>query len=219
VSGYLQRLAAGARKPESAIHPIVGALFSAPQAAASLETPLDEERVSPRERSEPLHEAVSMPPHEQAELRPHITAPARANQSTAGVIADAQPPAGSARSITIGEGPVSANRYDQGEVRAESAKGEREAEKINALSDYVPLIPTSLTPSPPVVVAVPSTGPTADSTRSSAAPSRPADEVEIHIGRIEVTAVHPSPIRAAPAKSPRRAVTLDDYLKRRDGRP
>jgi hypothetical protein len=135
------------------------------------------------------------------------------------VIADAQPSAGSARSITIGEGPVSTNRYDQGEFRAESAKRERETEKINAIRDYVPLLPTNLTPSPPVVVAVPSTGPTADSTRSFAAPSRLSDEVEIHIGRIEVTAVHPSPIRAAPAKSPRRAPTLDDYLKRRDGRP
>ena len=151
----------GRAEARSAIHPIVGALFSAPQAAASLETPLEEERVSARERPEPLHEAVSTPPREQAELHPYIAAPARDDQSTAGVIADAPPSAGSARSISVGEGPVSSNRYDQGELRAESAKGEREAEKINAISDYVPLIPTNLTPSPPVVVAVPSTGPTA----------------------------------------------------------
>ena len=43
-------------------------------------------------------------------------------------------------------------------------------------------------------------------------------EVQIHIGRIEVTAVPPAPPRA-PAAAPRRnAMSLDDYLKRRNGR-
>jgi hypothetical protein len=45
---------------------------------------------------------------------------------------------------------------------------------------------------------------------------RGGEDIQIHIGRIEVIAVPPAP-RAA-AATPRHAMSLDDYLKRRDGR-
>ncbi|HEX9200064.1 MAG TPA: hypothetical protein VF865_10935 [Acidobacteriaceae bacterium] len=45
---------------------------------------------------------------------------------------------------------------------------------------------------------------------------REPDEIQIHIGRIEVTAV-PQATRPAPPPV-RKALSLDDYLKRRDGR-
>jgi hypothetical protein len=45
---------------------------------------------------------------------------------------------------------------------------------------------------------------------------RGSDDIQIHIGRIEVVAVPPAAARsAAPA---RKSQTLDEYLKRRDGR-
>jgi hypothetical protein len=47
--------------------------------------------------------------------------------------------------------------------------------------------------------------------------SREADEIQIHIGRIEVTAVPPVPARPAPAPN-RKSPSLDEYLKRRPGR-
>jgi hypothetical protein len=43
------------------------------------------------------------------------------------------------------------------------------------------------------------------------------DEIQIHIGRIEVTAVHPAPPPAA-AEPQRKVPSLDDYLRRRDRR-
>jgi hypothetical protein len=45
----------------------------------------------------------------------------------------------------------------------------------------------------------------------------PQDEIEIHIGRIEVTAVPQSVIRPA-VKSPGDEISLDKYLKRRERR-
>jgi hypothetical protein len=47
--------------------------------------------------------------------------------------------------------------------------------------------------------------------------SRETDEIQIHIGRIEVTAVPPVPARPAPAPN-RKSLSLDEYLKRRPGR-
>jgi len=46
---------------------------------------------------------------------------------------------------------------------------------------------------------------------------REPDEIQIHIGRIEVTAVHPAPTPAV-AKPQRNVPSLDEYLKRRDRR-
>jgi hypothetical protein len=43
-----------------------------------------------------------------------------------------------------------------------------------------------------------------------------ADEIQIHIGRIEVTAVTPAPVRP-PAQPVRRALKLDEYLRRGRG--
>jgi hypothetical protein len=43
-------------------------------------------------------------------------------------------------------------------------------------------------------------------------------EVQIHIGRIEVTAVPPAPANAPVARPRRSATSLDEYLRRRNGR-
>lgn len=47
---------------------------------------------------------------------------------------------------------------------------------------------------------------------------REPDEIEIHIGRIEVTAVPPPAQVRLAARPERKAVNLDEYLKRRHGR-
>ena len=44
------------------------------------------------------------------------------------------------------------------------------------------------------------------------------NEVQIHIGRIEVTAIQPAPARPAAGPPRRSGMSLDDYLKQRNGR-
>jgi hypothetical protein len=51
----------------------------------------------------------------------------------------------------------------------------------------------------------------------AAPPSREPDEIRIHIGRIEVTAMLPPPVRSDP-KPVNPSLNLNDYLKRRSGR-
>lgn len=53
--------------------------------------------------------------------------------------------------------------------------------------------------------------------RHGAQASQQPDDIQIHIGRIEVVAVPPQPAPRAP-KTPDRSLSLDAYLSRRDGR-
>jgi len=52
----------------------------------------------------------------------------------------------------------------------------------------------------------------------SGQPQREPDEIQIHIGRIEVVAVPPAPVPPAALKPQRGVPSLDEYLRRRDGR-
>jgi len=55
--------------------------------------------------------------------------------------------------------------------------------------------------------------------RRAARPERETGDIQIHIGRIEVTAVPPAPAPARPeARLARKSLNLDEYLKRRNGR-
>jgi hypothetical protein len=63
----------------------------------------------------------------------------------------------------------------------------------------------------------PDTGEAHGDARRSRRPERGADDIQIHIGRIEVTAAAPAPARAA-ATPPRQSPSLDEFLKRRPGR-
>jgi hypothetical protein len=56
-----------------------------------------------------------------------------------------------------------------------------------------------------------------DLSSSSGLPGREPDEIQIHIGRIEVTAVAQAMPRPAPPPV-RKSISLDDYLKRSNGR-
>lgn len=56
-----------------------------------------------------------------------------------------------------------------------------------------------------------------DWSRSLRQPEREPSEIQIHIGRIEVTAVPPAPARPQ-VKPASKSLNLDEYLKRRNGR-
>jgi len=76
----------------------------------------------------------------------------------------------------------------------------------------IPLSPQPLMPRQAAPIAI--------HTVPLVAPSTPVhDEVHINIGRIEVTAVPqaPAPPRPTP-RPPRRNMSLDEYLRRSDGR-
>lgn len=70
---------------------------------------------------------------------------------------------------------------------------------------------------PPNVRGLKKQQPNIEKFQRSAPTIQQPDEIQIHIGRIEVTAVHPAPAPAA-ANPKRNVPSLDEYLKRRDRR-
>lgn len=74
----------------------------------------------------------------------------------------------------------------------------------------LPLLPAS----PPGAAPAPATSASAS---ASALPAREPDEVHIHIGRIEVTAIQESRPAGKPSRKGAAPLSLDDYLARRKG--
>lgn len=76
------------------------------------------------------------------------------------------------------------------------------------------VLPLPLLPANPPRAA---SAPAADSASASALPAREPDEVHIHIGRIEVTAIQESRPASKPSRKGAAPLSLDDYLARRKG--
>jgi hypothetical protein len=103
----------------------------------------------------------------------------------------------------------------------DDAKPESEAEtkrETAADSAFTPLMPireqqTSPLAKPPAAAAQQH----AMHNESQRSTEREPDEIQIHIGRIEVLAVPQTQTTVIP-KKPRKTPSLDDYLRRRDGR-
>jgi hypothetical protein len=182
-----------------------------------LESLSEEERVSSRDGREFHRQAVS--PGTSVRLpgtRPRAPVNAIENErypSSTGPMS-----AISGRAVTESSRFASSNAPDESDRWVESdSAGETEA--IAEQGPYTPLIAAAFDPSPPVTNVMPAGKSGPDSPRPYAQRSPATDDIEIHIGRIEVTAIQPTPVRIAPDKPQRRATSLDEYLKRRDGGP
>jgi len=199
--------------PGSAIHPVVGSIFSAPAAEVASESFGNAGSVFADDVRKGLEAAASSPALRE---RPRAAEASREGEEPARLIAVTE--SANARGFLIASRDLP-NAHENDDWRAQSAGRARDAEAAVANLTYSPLIAAALAPSPPTHSLELQRKPDRDASLRYPSPSRTSDEIEIHIGRIEVAAMHPAPVQAAPAKSDRRAPSLDDYLKRRDGRP
>lgn len=245
MKGYLQRLVLGVKQPVGSIHPLVGSVFSPPQHAAEREPLGTTEGLFPtRSHStyeQTTHEISSAPqqklsvtsaPEEAQKFANPVPAytplmpevPALKTASLATQITDgkpeplsAVPEEGKNVSLTLA-GQTGAERG-----REANASAEGQAQELMLTHLYAPMM--NANPSASREFAALRTNPftraargrEGNAPRSSAPVAREADEIQIHIGRIEVTAVQQ---RSAPpaAKPTRKGMSLDEYLRRADGR-
>jgi hypothetical protein len=235
VNGFLQRLAGAVIAPQSSIHPLVGSRFLRPSHWVIEVEQGEETLVGAPRASAPAAAASAITRDEliapSRDMRKENTEPLADGDATADLVRAGERK-GNAAQRTLKEGRLLEARSDP--RPSGSIAGARlaphddqtlvEAEAtLAAPSRYRALLSTrsadsaaSISRPPPVSRNRPYAP--SNMIAGRAGPPAENDQVEIHIGRIEVVAPPASP-RAAPLKPPRRAASsLDDYLARRDRR-
>jgi hypothetical protein len=228
MSGYLQRLATSASNPERRLQPLVSALYGprhepvgkeetavlAPRpAAATLDTKATTDAANPRPRAlavdqpaEPaslLVEATTVRPPEKTPSMRAKPAPQQERIAEAEALKPQQGPSivrpGATQKLLVSEDFVARfekpDELPQQRAVANTRSGENPA--------GAPLNPPRA-PLPAV-------------RSGQLAAQNGGDEIQIHIGRIEVIAAQQIAPRPAPGPT-RRGPTLEDYLKRHDRR-
>jgi hypothetical protein len=112
----------------------------------------------------------------------------------------------------VARGPAARHEPGESDVRREPRPAAAQAHEPSRLS---PLKPGAL-PSGPIAAAANGTG--RRGARRADPAQREPDEIQIHIGRIEVIAAAPAPARPAQPQPRRGSFSLDEYLRRRDGK-
>jgi hypothetical protein len=212
VSGYLQRLVRAASRPDASVHPVAGSIFAAGREKAP-------DRFV-REESGPTANPVTP----IASDIPQSKTTLDSSRSPA-TDADYRPIA----PVNVTRAEEQSTPRDVGWVREEpsaipedsptplpDADPESAQPQAGGMQKrmFVPLLAAEFVAEP--VVAIPSVradGPDFHAARGPAAIPHQSEDIQIHIGRIEVTAVQP-PVNRVP-KSPDRGPSLDAYLKRR----
>jgi hypothetical protein len=243
MTGYLYRKALSVLHPGTSIHPVVRPIFSMPGPRDAPDISLlMEENEQAAEPAPPHGELAPDPPAPRtsglragptpsqrlAETRaePHEPDPRPAPPPRSD-----SPRAKAARDAPGNLFPMPQERSEATPSAAPSAARRGTAIGPSNSSEAEPVVPAPLfapLQSPqralasvrvaadqPAPQAVPQT--TSGLPRKRPAASRDPEEVQIHIGRIEVTAMPPEPARTA-LRPQRTALPLGEYLRRRDGR-
>jgi hypothetical protein len=228
MKGYLCRMAAAVIRPQAALHPFVESIYPGSRPETPVQPPAKENmgftNQPPRaESQEPSHE----PPSEkfQALVPPRAHVPEH-NESDWAAVLPLEPALRPSPFASPVEPPQIRAQPDDIATRPQPSQAEplvalpASADPSSTQTQFYierrfQLVSESSPPSrtPPITARRGKPAP-------SAAPHSPqprADEIEIHIGRIEVVAAPPAPPR--PAVTPqRKSLSLDDYLSRRNGR-
>ncbi len=227
--GYLQRLVDTAAGRGDAVHPRTGSIFSprpeerpAPLQGwdetehVTLAQPLPDPRATPPGLERPEPSRGVRPGSDHAPLLPKTVAPDR------GATADAPP-------FVPGVSDPAGTPEDPFDDRSSRPVAEPQRRLLTADADVQVTVPAPASgragdPFRPVMkparasdAVVSAAGPgDRPRPRHDAHAAQQPDDIQIHIGRIEVLAV-PPPAPRAP-RAPDRSLSLDAYLSRRDGR-
>ena len=243
MSGYLQRLAGSVMQPMETVHPLAGSVFS-PETPIGQELPPSSGGPplfpAPETRTEPETlpanaNTVSLDRSESSVQWPTAQEAHHGRSLPAPSISLGEPPAASPRiqnlNLTFDEAASSRlhpavlqrRASKTGEpVQAGEAPTVQQADEPRESASRPFTQVNALRPNRQARLDATSTLATSRvRARQRADTSHPGErepeEIQIHIGRIEVSAVPQAPA-PVPGKVLRRALSLDEYLRRRDGR-
>jgi hypothetical protein len=229
--------------PRPSVHPLVGPLFSAPQhhGGPLFETDVAERPGSyDREGVEQMtaqntkavgpstyFEEMAGPQVPQIVSMPHLSHPAAGFLKHSGANQNSRPgqlmPVESVTEMSRPEsfGSVERERADEFRTPEKTEFLRSGKTKEEGRSEYSLLLPPTAVSHRTEAQSGPSSAPVAPVTqrsqgrRTTAASKGEPDDIQIHIGKIEVLAVPQTPA-PAPAKTSRKATSLDQYLQQRD---
>lgn len=223
MSGYLQRLMNSTADRAEAVHPRTGSIFSPPRdnTSSPIQRAEESETVTaaqPRAEQQAPRADVRHPEPPRVSREPAYEPLLPAAEAPTYDAAPPGPPASRAV-LTSGVEPVAARVTQAGEPPRESRDAATETPSApqpprRALDPVRVLTNANRIGDVAARSAEPRRIPR---DRHADRPERQSDDIQIHIGRIEVVAVTPPPPR--PAKAPDRSLSLDEYLSRRDRRP
>jgi hypothetical protein len=206
MSGYFRRIASGVLHPQRAIHPVVGSLWI-PQHNAV--------------RSDQISETM-------APIVPlHSTRPDAGQTRSALTRASVEQQSASARQDLSARTPDVSNPIEAKlepehpllavrDATIRQARDGPHADDLARPTAFTPLVATSSRASmlQPRGIVPASTLSRERTLPVTPSPASQPDEIEIHIGRIEVAAVLPQPAPRPPAPPVRKTLDLGEYLKR-----
>jgi hypothetical protein len=234
MSGYLQRMVANVSRREHTTHPLVGGLFVKPAEQGVIEESATQSVPAGPQRADPISAAMNVT--RDAETHPSM----ETAENVERVLTVSEPPLMAAKSgLDHAEVPEADKRH-RGATQAETetmpqavfspaARAQRRVEPPIEAAELTgpfkaPLLMTEQEPPAPTVQKNERAGPMQQPATSrpaeqpSGAPQvRGREDIQIHIGRVEVIAVPPAAPRTAPAAA-RKTESLADYLRRRDRR-
>jgi len=229
MSGYLQRLAGNAMTPARSIHPSVGSIFSPPKDEMPAPLMEFEEIETVRNRAESVAQLPPAAPRAAHTSGPPESAPLQAEpsrqegESRSEAFQPIFPlPRWTTPVVSTHRQAVPAPNELGRLPSLESAQ--QAGSPVGDGDSYTPLLPPATqTPNAEaellpqtILSAAPKKDAVAVPRRAAASQSEP-DEIQIHIGRIEVTAVPQTAPRPA-AVPASKSINLDEYLKRGRGR-
>jgi hypothetical protein len=229
MKGYLQRLVQTASKPAESVHPWAGSIFAGHQSNFNVVEPEESAPITANTLSPEVMSPTSAPSFQA--LVPPETLPLGVERNPpiapmALGLPHARQSRGASFSEKIVPEPLIGNEQSAGLAMDSTA-----LEMTPTQKPEMALPPRGRHSQAGVDAAIksgntrrPALGSSlarkentdARGARNSVAPDPQTDEIQIHIGRIEVTAIHP-PAPARP-KARDKELSLDAYLKRRDGR-
>lgn len=209
MSGYLQRLAGSVMKPKETVRPLLGSIYASNAKTSAEESFEDVERESTK-----LVSAQTIVPSNET---------ARPIEVRGELIREQDSLSQSEPEFAVKQGE---RRKEKHFSTASQLRVENDPEHkfdANQKATYIPLL-TASSPdalNQPMLRVPTDFSSSAQSAKHRPAPSQSAqrepDEIQIHIGRIEVSAVtQQAPV--AVARTPRTPSSLDEYLQRRDRR-
>jgi hypothetical protein len=227
MSNFLQRVAATVIQPKAKLQPMLGSIFApatfyspaepfAPEISLQTVAPRHPEPMSSPRFEGPSHASKVgdqlFPATPQEDFSPaHLKRSPTADQPLLPTFSNTTEP----------RGPTHAHPSVE-DSTFESSKPT--ANQQSAPTPYQPLIAASQQPPPRLQPLDSLSNPAAARNSASEAArrfqpaQREADEIHIHIGRIEVAAIAQPASRPAAAAA-RRSLNLDEYLRRGSGRP